>query len=320
MKLTEEQLKRITVGAVRTEHCEDGYHFFKYTKNQLRFFEAQDEGFAARAKATTGIRLDFHTSSGYIAFGVSAGGKYEVYVDGLLADQYLPEGEEHIRCELCGMLGEKKDEYHVTLVFPSHEAGVLSYVELEDGATLRAHEYDTKFLFIGDSITQGWDTKYDGLSFAYRVSTFFNAESIIQGTGGAYFHEDSFDRLDFNPDAVIVALGTNDFIHFATEEEMMEHADAHLALIAKEYTKKPLYYISPIYRARQESRMGSFASARAILICAAEKHGFKHIDGLTLVPPHAAFFKEDLLHPNALGFSLFSENLIRALQKQGWKL
>ncbi len=315
MRLREQQIKAITVGAVRVSYYDGGYHFFKCTEKQLRFFDGLDTGFGQRARTTTGIRLDFHTSSSYVAFGVVSGKKYEVYVDGLLAERYLPDEDDHVVCELCGTLGEKKDEYHVTLVLPSHSIGVLSYVELEDGASLRAHEFDTRILFIGDSITQGWDTDYDGLSFAYRVSAFLNAESIIQGTGGAFFHEDSFDRLDFDPDTVIVALGTNDFGHFATKEEMAAHADAHLSLLAKEYAGKTLYYISPIYRAKQESRMGSFASARDILIRIAEKYGFTHIDGLTLVPPHAAFFKEDLLHPNTLGYTQYSENLIRFLLK-----
>jgi len=315
MKLTEEQIKSITVGALSITREDGVYRFFKCTESQLRFFDKADEGLGRRARTTTGVRLDFHTSSPYLAFEAVGGGKYEVFVDGMLSDQFCVTDTDRCRCELRAPLGDEKEEYRVTLLLPSHGIGVLSYVELADGATLTPHVFDERLLFIGDSITQGWDTHIDGLSFAYGLSFFFNAESVIQGTGGAYFHEGAFDRLPFTPDRVFVALGTNDFGHYATKEEMAAHADAHLALIAKEYAGKPLYYISPIYRASQEKPMGSFAEAREALIALAEKHGFTHIDGLTLVPPHAFFYTSDLLHPNALGYTQYTENLLRFLTK-----
>ncbi len=316
MKLTEEQIRSITVGAIQIKKQTDGYHFFKCTEKQMQAFYELDEGLGNRSKTTTGVRLDFHTSSPYITFETATAGKYEVLVDGIFAEQFLPDGEDRFTCEFYGALEEKKDEYRVTLVLPSHAVGVISSVELADGATLRAHEYDKKILFIGDSITQGWDSRFDSFSFAYRISFFLNAESIIQGTGGARFHAATFDTIDFDPDTVFVALGTNDFSHYASKEELASYADAHLARIAKEYKGKELYYISPIWRADWVKKMGSFADARRILIEKAAKHGFKHIDGFTLVPPHAAFFQADLLHPNMHGFAQYTENLLHFLLKQ----
>ena len=77
-------------------------------------------------------------------------------------------------------------------------------------------------LFIGDSITQGWNSYYDTLSYAWRVSLYFNANSIINGIGGAFYEPQTFDVPDFDPDTVIVALGTNDFSKFKTTDEMLE--------------------------------------------------------------------------------------------------
>ena len=315
MKLTEQEIRSITVGALGITYEDGVYHFFKYTEKQLCFFEKADEGLGRRARTTTGIRLDFHTSSPYMAFEATGSGKYEVFVDGLFSEQFHIKDTDRCKCELRAPLGDKKDEHRVTLLLPSHGIGSLSYIELADGASLRPHTFDEKLLFIGDSITQGWDTHIDGMSFAYRLSFFYNAESVIQGTGGAYFHEGAFDSLPFRPDRVFVALGTNDFTHYATKEEMAIHADAHLALIAKEYADKELYYISPIFRADNQKRMGSLAEAREVLTKIAEGHGFTHIDGLSLVPPHAFFFTPDLLHPNALGYLQYTENLLHALHK-----
>lgn len=193
---------------------------------------------------------------------------------------------------------------------------MLESVELDDGATLDSPEYGTKMLFIGDSITQGWNSKYDTLSYAYRVSRFFNANSVIQGIGGAFYHEDCFDHIDFDPDSVIVAYGTNDWNRSRTYDEFKGHVTAHLALIAKEYADKKIFVLSPIWRKDLQPRnMGTFDQARQVIIDEAEKLGLIHIDGLKLVPPMAEFFADAHLHPDSEGFSLYAENLIRELIK-----
>ena len=313
MILTCEKLRSLIVGAIGCEQKEDGLHFYKYTEKQLAFFRSLDAGFAERAETTTGIRFDFHTDARSITVKC-AGGKTEVLVDGLLRHRHMEEGMAVFSVALDSVTGEEEKDHRVTLVLPSHGKGIVESVSLEGASYASPHAFDKKILFVGDSITQGWDSEIDSLSFAYRVSLHYNAESVIQGTGGAYFHEDSFDSLPFDPDMLIVALGTNDFGHYDTPDEMASHADAHLTLLAKEYASKPRYYVSPIWRASQSARMGSFAECRAVLTALAEKHGFTHIDGLALVPPASFFYCPDNLHPNTLGFSLYSENLIRFLE------
>ena len=87
-----------------------------------------------------------------------------------------------------------------------------------------------------------------------------------------------------------------------------------MALIAEEYKGSKLFYISPIWRdKRQGKAMGTFEGCRKILIDLAKKHGFEHIDGLTLVPPRPELFQDEYLHPNDNGFSFYAENLIRQL-------
>ena len=95
----------------------------------------------------------------------------------------------------------------------------------------------TKFLFIGDSITQGYDSKQDSMSYAWRVSRMLNADSIIHGIGGGYYHESIVDSIDFDPDTVVLAFGTNDFGHYDTYDELRYHASAFFSLITKEYGK-----------------------------------------------------------------------------------
>ena len=314
MKLSFDTIKDITVGSVNTRERDGAVGFSKYSDAMLRAWSEKKESLGKNALATTGVRLDFHTSSQNIAFKAVTGGKYEIKVDGLSREVFSLDDGERVEFCLCAPLGECLDEYRVTLVFPSHgRNGAVEYLELDDGATIRPHAFDRKFLFIGDSITQGWASSFDSFSYAYRVSDFFNAESVIQGVGGAYFHEDCFEDCGIDPEVVFVSYGTNDFGHYKTLDELGLHVDAFMEKLADTYGDKKVFVISPIWRAKREGKaMGSFADCRRVIIETAAKYGFDHIDGLTLVPPMDCLFA-DGLHPNDLGFSFYSENLIKFL-------
>jgi lysophospholipase L1-like esterase len=109
-------------------------------------------------------------------------------------------------------------------------------VGIEDGATAKRHAFDRKILFIGDSITQGWNSVYDTMSYAYQTSEKLNADSIIQGTGGAMYNVKTFDKVEcFNPDIVIIAYGTNDSNHVNTLEELGNNCREYLVQVKKAY-------------------------------------------------------------------------------------
>lgn len=317
MKLSFEQIKQITTGAIRIEQEPDGIHFYKCTEKQIAAWTEKNKDLGMRAAGTTGVCLDFHTTSQHLAFTVSQGNKFELYINNLLRGQFLLKEEKQANITLCDALGHPLDEYRVTIVFPSHDAGgVLTSLELDDGATVTPHTYDINLLFIGDSITQGWASRYDSLSYAWRLTRHFNARAVNQGIGGAYFHEDCFDHIDFHPDVVLVAYGTNDFGRYKTYEEFRAHTAAHLRLIAEEYTEAKIFVLSPIWRDKRDGKsMGTFEGCRAIVEQEAEALDLIHIDGLDLVPPIPEFFGDAFLHPNDEGFSLYAENLIIALEK-----
>lgn len=322
MRLTADDIRQITVGAVRTEQRADGIHFFKCTEKQVVAYAKLSAPLGERASGTTGVRLDFHTNSAHLSFGASAGDKFELYIDNVLRKQYLM-GEyrgrgESVTADLCDPLGDPVGEVRVTLYFPSHNTGgVLEFLELDDGAFFRPHRFDRRMLMIGDSITQGYNSKYDSLSYALRVSRHFNAESVIQGVGGAYFHESTFDTVPFTPDIVTVAFGTNDFGHFKTLEELRLHAAAFLGKVSAAYHRtSEIFVLSPIWREHREGKqMGSFQSARAVVREEAEKRNLIHIDGLLLLPPDPEFFADGYLHPNDNGFGIMAENLIAEMEK-----
>ncbi|MBE6604293.1 MAG: SGNH/GDSL hydrolase family protein [Ruminococcaceae bacterium] len=316
MDLTFQQIRDIAFGAVRAVVLEDGIHFYKCTEKQIAAWQAQSDFLGDGSRCTTGVRLDFHTNSQSFGFTPATGGRFEIYVDGVLRRQLRAEAGKREEMVLCDALGNQNRSYRVTLVFPSHSHGVISALRLDDGATFVPHEHDMRLLFIGDSITQGWAASYDSFSYAWRTTRHFNADSVIQGIGGAYYHESTFDVPDFEPDAVILAYGTNDFSHYKSLVEMHGHVAAYLDLVREAWGKKQVFVITPIWRDKRDGKsMGSFEDCRALVASEAKKRGYTVIDGLSLVPPLAVFFEDEYLHPNNEGFSLYAENLVAVLEK-----
>lgn len=317
MQLTVEQMKSLTFGAVRVEETENGLCFHKCTERQSAAWKALSDLLGMRAENTTpGVRLEFHTDSKKFSF--EAKGVFEIYINDLFRKKIdMGENFGEATVDLCDPLGDALEDARVTLIFPSHyDTPVLKSVSLDDGAYVKPHVFDKKILFIGDSITQGWDSGYDSLSYAWRVMRFFNADGVVHGVGGGYFHPTVFDRIDFDPDFVILALGTNDFGKNKTLDEMREKTSAFMELLKAEYAGKKVFCISPTWRFAQEKPMGHFRDCRRVVIEEATKRDFIHINGLDLVPPDPAFFADETpLHPNALGFGIYAENLIRELQK-----
>lgn len=313
-RLTFDEIKNITFGAVKITEEADGVHFFKCTDKQNEAWKALSEVLGTRALTTTGVHMEFYTDSKTLRFSFIQGGKFDIWIDGVLMhkinmNQFRDEGKIP---EIALGEGEKR----VMLALPSHSTGVLSFIEVDDGAFVRAAEFKTKMLFIGDSITQGYNADYDSLSFAYRTAMFFDAEYVIQGIGGAFYHESTFDEIPFDADTVIIAYGTNDFSRSKSIDEIYGHADKFLAQVKDYYAGKRLVALSPIWRADDQDRAcGSFKQACDAVKKAAELNGFEVIDGMTLVPHITEFFKDAHLHPNDLGFGLYAENLIKALNK-----
>ena len=173
MKLSNDKILSIAFGAVRAEKEGQGLRFYKCTQKQIDIWHAEREDLGERAAGCTGVRLDFHTDAEWIRFKAPKG-KFELLKDDLTIAQFNA-GEE---TEFYADLG--KGEKRVMLLFPSHDvAGILEWVELPDGATITPHQYDRKILFIGDSITQGWNSGFDSCSYAWRVSRKLSTESLI---------------------------------------------------------------------------------------------------------------------------------------------
>lgn len=312
--LSTKQLLSFIHGAVHTYEQNGAWGFRRVTESQLDFWKNESEGLGANAAKTTGVRVEFVTDSDKLAFTVASTGKWEVYADGLLLSRNVVRDGRGKTIDIDLPKGKK----HVTILFPGHSDGLIKSVALSDGAGVQPYTFDRKILFIGDSITQGWDSKHDGFSFANNICRMLDADCVNQGIGGSYFAEGSIEKLDGNFDDVIVAYGTNDLGARSALNEIAYHADKALEAVATLYNGARLWAITPIWRADDSKAFkcnASFAEMSEVVSAAAKKHGFTVIDGLKLVPHDTGFYADEYLHPNDLGFAVYSQNLIRHILK-----
>lgn len=325
MRLTYEQIQSITVGAVHTELTADGIRFDKCTKKQIEAWYDMGEPYGKNAEAGTGIRLDFYTDSKRLAFDLASGNRVDVYFDDVLrhhidVNELRKEGKSP-EFVIDKPLGEVGGTTRVTVYFSAHNAvAVLKYLELDDGATVTRPTYARKLLFCGDSITQGWNSRWDSLSYANTVSRFFDAESVVQGVGGGVFKEDTIDpELPFDPDAVVIAFGTNDYYYYKSRDELCAHCRAYLTKIKELYADhgKPVFVLTPLWRGDRfyEHAVGDFANIRQIPAQEAKALGLIPIETINFIPPLPEFFSDGVLHPNAAGFGIYALNVIKEMVK-----
>lgn len=309
MKLTLSQIRKFTTGALTVTEDENGICFARYTPRQVTAFAVVEEILGQRAEATTGIRIDFHTDAAGLTVEVGHLGKYEVLVDDLTVFVRRFEEPACFTVPLGG--GDKR----VTIVLPSHDSGVIRSITLDGAAYAEPHTYAKKIAFYGDSITQGWDSEKDSQSFAWLVTRYYDADSMILGVGGSRFFPDTVEDVGFDAEAVIVALGTNDFGTNLSLSEIRANCAEYFARIAAIYAGSKRFCITPIWRADEMNprASGVLDDVRKVIAEEAAKRNMIIIDGLTMVPHRSEYFADAFLHPNDMGFMLYAQNLLKVL-------
>ena len=308
--ISNEDLVRIAVGSVYYEmDARSKIHFYRCTREQMEAYSRLSKTLGEWSGRTNGVRLDFVTNSNFFGFCVDEGKKYELFVNGVKEDHIELSSGDIFKKTLDTLKGENR----ITLIYPSHEAGVISSVMLSRGSYFKPykHTYGKKILFLGDSITQGWDTVSDSNSYAYQVSLRYDADTVIFGVGGAYFHESILPSEDiYHPDVVIVAFGANDYGKGidALKENMPRFLDKLLSV----YKNSQIIGLTPI--SGRSGRKAEKDIFREFICSTYEKYGIEYIDGSDMVSPLEENFA-DRYHPNDKGYLEMADKLIPRLNE-----
>ena len=303
-------IKSISFGAVNISEQPDGLRFNKFSQKQIEQwtnFNRYNE-----ASGSTGIRLDFYTDSSSFYFRGIAGKKFELFVNG---ESVKISSDGYIEAEL-----DNTQENRVTLLFPNHQVNATLYeLRLDEGASISPYEYARKFLIVGDSITQGYSSVTDSLSWANRITRMFDADSVIQAISGGTFRSSTLDpEVEFTPDYIFVAYGTNDWNARGKDKFLDTSRRFYENLIAL-YPNARIFALAPIWRGdhKEPRDVGSFKNVgRQFETLAAELGHITVIDCFSFVPFDPECFSDKFLHPNDLGFLHHGRNLADAIKKE----
>jgi len=323
MILSFDQIRAATHGALGITE-EDGFYIFHRMTPRLWAAYESNTAFVKKCHATSGIRLEFYTDSDYIAFGyrISPASTrefyyFDIFVDGVMVDHL---GEEKLTiCKGDLKVALPEGRHKVSVYLPNLTKADLSYVELSDGASFEPFEKPLKLLCFGDSITQGYDAKYSALSYANQLADALGADVVNHAIGGDRFHANHIDEeIDYNPDVITVAYGTNDWSG-AERENFVREMPEFLEKLASCYPKAKIFVVTPIWRydSNRVTKCGfTFEEARQFIADEAGKYSnMTVIDGINLTPHVREFYSDLHLHPNDFGFMVYAKSLTAEIVK-----
>lgn len=218
----------------------------------------------------------------------------------------------------------EKKERRVRIFLPYTCALEIWNFTLDDGSNFSPTptEGKMKILMYGDSITHGYDSQFTSTSYAGMVATHYsNAIVLNQAVGGFIFCADSLDEeLDYEPDVITVAYGTNDWSRYGLDEEKYRSmAKAYIDKLCKLYPNAKIFGILPLWRDawnKFEGQRMPFAKIYDILTEYYTEYGITIIDGRDAVPSDNHFFA-DGVHPNTAAHALYGKHVICCLEKAG---
>ena len=322
MKLTLQDMRRITHGALDVRE-QDGYFCFtRFTDRQQAHYDAVKPDFGVKAHATSGVRLEFITNSTDFRFdyhsNIASSREFyyfDVFVDGVMVQH---AGHDNIR-EAVSSVKVKMDggTHRVAVYLPCLACARVKNVTLDDGAVLEPVVKARRMICYGDSITQGYDARYSSQTYPNQIADKLGAEMLDQGIGGEIFRPELIDPdMDFAPDIITVAYGTNDWSG-QEHDSMVEKANAFYAKLRATYPTAKIFAITPIWRADDDrvTKVGTFAEGVQIVKDAAgAQEGIVIVDGDKMVPHLRDVMADKYLHPNDYGFKFYANALYAAMK------
>jgi lysophospholipase L1-like esterase len=235
---------------------------------------------------------------------------FELAVDGLITEiRYVKDLPEEGKLEW--KLPEGKKD--VIIYLPADATVELRNCEI-DGAYTPAKKNE-KVLWLGDSITQGFGPLRSGQTYVSVANRLLGYDIINQGIGGYVYDKKSLMKMEgYDPDKIIVALGTNQY-GAETMKDVEEYYETLTGIYGNDI---PVLCITPIWRGDNPEGIPTlirFCDNIKKIAC-----GYKNVkivDGFTLVP-HLSEYYLDNLHPNGLGAEVYGRNLVEAIGRIGF--
>lgn len=316
MKLTNEELKKYYYGAYSFKETDDGYlQAYQYTDAQMDYFREVSDFWYERCYASTSKTIEFITEATKVSFDykivwIGSWDSFEVAVDGIVTQiVYVKDIDKEGKIEFDLPAGSKQ----VIIYLPADATVVIK--DFEVNAEIDKVIKNAKVLWLGDSITQGYGPLRSSCTYVSVANRILNYDIINQGIGGYVYDKKSLMKMDgYNPDKLIVSLGTNQF-GCETMVDIEEYYERLFEIYGKDI---PVLCIIPIWRGDVENGEPTLIKfCENLKKIVARYSNIQMVEGWKLVPHLPEYFLDNL-HPNQLGAEVYGRNLVAEIQKLGF--
>lgn len=309
-------IKALFKNCIRVEENEGWLKPLRFTEKQFASYKPNETLFI-RTHAPSGVCLDFTTSATHFSLDyrilnkVRNWASFDIYTDGVFEQTLeltdLESGS--IRYEFV-----KQGQKRVTIYLPHLVEIEFSNIAM-DATFEPTPDYAKRILCLGDSITQGMNAVRPSSSYPVLLSRFWDASLLNLGIGGDVFNSEHLDALPFEPDAIFIAYGTNDW--GKEKPDLIESVRLYLSKLTSLFSCKKIYGLLPLWRAdwKDTHACGSFADLnQALRDVYADYPVVTVLDGAKLVPNFPLYYGDEWVHPNDEGFLHYALNIIKEVK------
>lgn len=307
MKASKITLKKFIKGALDIR--EEGAYLcpLRYEKGQLDIIKEADPGWIWRAQFSSTTRIEFMTDATKISLDYyatefsSSDNTFDLYVNSKLQSVWRVRKFNFDRVTYDLAPGWKL----VQIYLPVDCHIAIKNLNF-NGGYRTVKDKGQKLLIIGDSITQGYGPFMSGASYVNSLQRKTGYNIIAQGIGGLPFKDCALYKGEYEPDKIMVFLGTNYYECDSYDYE--NEAINFFKKLNQLWGDKQIIYVSPLWR-DNDVIWDRFIWCTKIAKREASKYeNITTIDGFDLVPNVNECFV-DKIHPNAYGAELLATNL-----------
>ena len=330
MKLSIDQIKSVTQGAVSVFEVDDNICFRRFTAEQEELYRITNEEFWKKTFSTAGVKLCFQTDSEHLDLAVltlESSSRTYFSIDVLVNEEYIDSLKNFREEEMNGdytknpyPLGhfEKRFELGtgmktVTMYFPWSVEARIEALCLDDNTKVIPVRPDKTMLVFGDSITHGYDAKRTMNRYVVQAANALHAEEVNKAIGGeVFFPELAAIRESYDPDYILVAYGSNDWGK-TTWDQFAVNCPKFYETLAELYPSSKIFALAPIWRKDHEEVRECCDFRRVAEYIQEATKPFSNItviDCFDFIPKDVNYFADFKLHPNDEGFAHYGKNLI----------
>ncbi len=315
MKLSRNSIKKLIFGAYQFKENAGYLEPYRFSDEQIDLYKVENDVFYKRIINSGGLTLEFKTNAESFGFDyyfpvICSWDTIDVYVNG----EMTASAEVH---DLAEEKGKRKGHVDFTLpegnnkkvcvYFPCESTMFIKNLVINGSYSAVKKDKKPKVLWLGDSITQGYGSHVGSLTYVHVANRILDWDVLNQGIGGYGFFSRILTKLDYSPDKIIVAFGTNDKL----TPYFKQNVETFVKTLTEMYKDVPVLLITPIWR----PDMTGIPEAREHITFVAGKYkNVSVVPGDNLVP-NAKPFIADVVHPNSIGCEYYGTRLVKAIKE-----